>query len=82
MANANNSNGVVCALDPVIGIIGGTGLENPEILKEKVELKTQQTPWGEASTICSGLLAGKTKVFILSRHGKDHDKSPSQGEVK
>jgi len=62
---------------PVIAVIGGTGLENPEIMKDKKELETQTTPWGEASTICSGIVGGE-KIFILSRHGKNHDKSPTQ----
>ena len=63
---------------PVIAVIGGTGLENPEIMKDKKELETQTTPWGEASTICTGIVGGE-KIFILSRHGKNHDKSPTQG---
>ena len=65
---------------PVIAVIGGTGLENPEIMKDKKELETQTTPWGEASTICTGIVGGE-KIFILSRHGKNHDKSPTQGKT-
>ena len=67
-------------MHPVIAVIGGTGLENPEIMKDKKELETQTTPWGEASTICTGIVGGE-KIFILSRHGKNHDKSPTQGNV-
>ena len=79
--NGNNSNctGPAAASQPIIAVIGGTGLENPEILQQREELATQETPWGEASTICTGLLGGVTRIFILSRHGKDHDKSPTQG---
>jgi len=78
--NGNNSNctGPAVASQPIIAVIGGTGLENPEILQQREELATQETPWGEASTICTGLLGGVTRIFILSRHGKDHDKSPTQ----
>lgn len=77
--NGNNSNCVNGRTEPVIAVIGGTGLENPELLKEREELATQKTPWGEASTICTGLLGGQTRIYILSRHGKLHDKSPTQG---
>lgn len=62
---------------PVIAVIGGTGLENPDVMKDQKELEAQTTPWGEASTIRSGTVAG-IKIFILSRHGKNHDKSPTQ----
>jgi len=76
--NGNNSNGHCIRPEPIIAVIGGTGLENPEILQQREELATQETPWGEASTICTGLLGGVTRIYILSRHGKDHDKSPTQ----
>merc|ERR1711953_121800 len=62
---------------PVIAVIGGTGLENPEVMKDQKELEVQTTPWGEASTIRTGTVGG-IKIFILSRHGKNHDKSPTQ----
>ena len=65
---------------PVIAVIGGTGLENPEVMKDQKELEVQTTPWGEASTIRTGTVCG-IKIFILSRHGKNHDKSPTQGLI-
>ena len=60
-----------------VGIIGGSGLEDPSILKnpETIEL---ETPYGEPS---SSLTTGKiydTDVVILSRHGKKHTIPPSQ----
>lgn len=60
-----------------IGIIGGSGLENPDILKypEKINIKT---PYGEPS---SPLLTGnihEKEIVILSRHGYDHTIPPSQ----
>ena len=64
----------------VIGIIGGTGLEDPTIFAERKELKIETTPWGEASTIFSGVIGG-VKCFVLSRHGKNHDLSPTQESV-
>lgn len=61
---------------PVIGIIGGSGLYNIEGLTdtrwEKVE-----TPWGAPS---DELLIGQfhgTKVVFLPRHGRGHKLSPS-----
>lgn len=59
-----------------IGIIGGSGLENPDILKNAVE-KIVETRYGSPS---SPLLSGNvsdTDVVILSRHGRDHTISPS-----
>jgi 5'-methylthioadenosine phosphorylase len=60
-----------------IGIIGGSGLENPEILKTPEE-KHVDTPYGIAS---SPLLCGTindTEVVILSRHGWEHTIPPSK----
>ena len=60
-----------------IGIIGGSGLENPDILKSPEE-KHIETPYGRPS---SPLLCGNidnTEIVILSRHGKDHTIPPSQ----
>ena len=58
-----------------IGIIGGTGLEDPNIL---IDSKTQEikTPYGNA-LITSGKIA-ETEIFIISRHGKKHGIPPSQ----
>ncbi len=60
-----------------IGIIGGSGLENPEILKSPEEKKVD-TPFGETS---SPLLCGtinETDVVVLSRHGWEHTIPPSK----
>lgn len=59
-----------------IAIIGGTGLEDPDILKKprKIELPT---PFGKTS---SSFRAGKIEgvdVLILSRHGRKHTVPPS-----
>lgn len=59
-----------------IGIIGGSGLENPDILRSPVE-DTPYTPWGDIS---SPLLSGTiedTEVVLLSRHGREHTIPPS-----
>jgi len=60
-----------------IGIIGGTGLENPDILKSPSEIKIS-TPYGEPSSpLLSGTIIGKETV-ILSRHGRNHTIPPGQ----
>jgi 5'-methylthioadenosine phosphorylase len=59
-----------------IGIIGGSGLENPEILKSPEE-RSFDTPYGETSSpLLCGSLYG-TEIVILSRHGRNHTIPPS-----
>jgi 5'-methylthioadenosine phosphorylase len=60
-----------------IGIIGGSGLENPDILKSPNE-KNWDTPYGSPS---SPLLCGtlnSTEIVILSRHGWHHTIPPTK----
>jgi len=60
-----------------IGIIGGSGLDDPGILKEHAEKKIS-TRYGEPS---SALTCGKiegVEVCILARHGKKHSIPPSR----
>ncbi len=60
-----------------IGIIGGSGLEDPDILKNVKEMKVG-TPFGEPA---SSLLVGKIEnndVVLLSRHGRKHTVPPTQ----
>jgi len=59
-----------------IAIIGGSGLENPNILKH-AESVNLATPYGTHSDITVGEIHGK-QVVILSRHGKNHSIPPSQ----
>ena len=59
-----------------IGIIGGSGLEDPNILKDAKEISVT-TKFGNPS---SSLTAGKISNFdvvLLSRHGKKHTINPS-----
>lgn len=59
-----------------IGIIGGSGLDDPKIIKNSKE-KEVTTPYGSPS---SKLTIGKINnvdVVILARHGKTHNLSPS-----
>ena len=63
-------------IQPVIGIIGGSGLYDIEGLEEK-EWRTVATPWGEPSDqLLFGRLAGVQCVF-LPRHGRGHRLSPT-----
>jgi 5'-methylthioadenosine phosphorylase len=60
-----------------IAIIGGSGFENPEILKNPGEIEVE-TPFGKpSSTFKTGNIGG-VEVVILSRHGRDHSIPPSQ----
>jgi 5'-methylthioadenosine phosphorylase len=59
-----------------IGIIGGTGLYDPKLLKNVEEI-TLDTPYGAPSdSITIGELAGKCVAF-LPRHGKKHSIRPT-----
>ena len=56
-----------------IGIVGGTGIENPDTLKG-FETKIIETPYGKA--LCNiGEMSGNLVAF-LSRHGVDHSVAP------
>ncbi|WP_372948012.1 S-methyl-5'-thioadenosine phosphorylase [Mariniphaga sp.] len=60
-----------------VAIIGGSGLENPDILKNAEEKKVE-TPFGNpSSTFKTGQIEG-IDVAILSRHGRNHEIPPSQ----
>ena len=64
------------AKQPVIGIIGGSGLYDIEGL-EDVRWKRVATPWGEPSdALLFGRLSGVEVVF-LPRHGRGHKLSPT-----
>lgn len=60
-----------------IGIIGGSGLDDPGILKDAEEL-TVNTPFGEpTSPLTIGKLQG-IETVILARHGRQHQFSPTE----
>jgi 5'-methylthioadenosine phosphorylase len=60
-----------------IGIIGGSGLENPEILQSSEE-KFVETPYGvPSSSLLCGTING-IEIVILSRHGRLHTIPPSK----
>lgn len=60
----------------MLGIIGGSGLEDPKILTDFKEIEIE-TPYGKTSSkITTGVIGGK-QVAIISRHGKNHEISPT-----
>jgi 5'-methylthioadenosine phosphorylase len=60
-----------------IGIIGGSGLDDPALLAD-FEEKEVETPYGPPSSVITcGKLAG-VEVCILARHGKTHGIPPTQ----
>ncbi|MBR0667284.1 S-methyl-5'-thioadenosine phosphorylase [Roseomonas hellenica] len=62
--------------EPVIGLIGGSGLYDIDGLEER-EWRRVDTPWGEPSDeLLFGRLAGVRCVF-LPRHGRGHRTPPS-----
>jgi 5'-methylthioadenosine phosphorylase len=63
-------------IQPVIGIIGGSGLYEIDGLEDR-EWRHVPTPWGEPSDqLLFGRLAGVQCVF-LPRHGRGHRLSPT-----
>jgi 5'-methylthioadenosine phosphorylase len=60
-----------------IAIIGGSGLENPDILKSPQNIKIA-TPYGELTSDLTAGKIGDIDVVILSRHGKKHSIPPTQ----
>jgi len=61
----------------IIGIIGGSGLDNPDIFSDPRDEKVT-TPYGEPSSpLKHGLIDG-IEVILLARHGREHTIPPSQ----
>ncbi len=64
-----------------IGIIGGSGLDDPDILKNPRDEKVS-TPYGEPSSpLQIGEIGGK-EVVLLGRHGREHTVPPTQVNYK
>ena len=60
-----------------IGIIGGSGLDDPQLLDDPKEIY-METPYGEPSfSIKEGKIRG-IDVALIARHGKKHTIPPSQ----
>lgn len=64
-----------------IGIIGGSGLDDPNILKDAKEQEVN-TPYGKpTSPLTTGKIGG-VEVIILARHGKKHTVTPTKVNFK
>ena len=59
-----------------IGIIGGSGLENLSLFKEKKELIITTKFGNPSSTLYTGRV-NETEIAIISRHDRDHSITPS-----
>ncbi|GBD97602.1 MAG TPA: S-methyl-5'-thioadenosine phosphorylase [Nitrospirae bacterium] len=60
-----------------VGIIGGSGLDDPNILKDAKEISVE-TPYGSPTSVLTcGAIEG-VDVAIIARHGKDHSIYPSK----
>ena len=60
-----------------IGIIGGSGLDNPKILN-KADEYIITTPWGAPSSALKSGDIGGVAVVLLARHGREHTIPPTQ----
>src|SRR3989344_9653952 len=59
-----------------IGIIGGSGLDNPRILENGKDIVVN-TPFGQPSSLLKvGTIKG-IEVVLLARHGREHSIIPS-----
>ena len=60
-----------------IGIIGGSGLDNPDIIADATDVAVD-TPYGAPSSLFKvGQISG-VEVALLSRHGREHTVPPTQ----
>jgi len=60
-----------------IGIIGGSGLDNPDILKNPKEIEANTEFGNPTSSLKLGKIAG-VDVVLLARHGREHTIPPTQ----
>jgi 5'-methylthioadenosine phosphorylase len=63
-------------IEPVIGIIGGSGLYDIEGLEEK-SWRQVETPWGTPSDALLFGRLGDVRCVFLPRHGRGHPLSPT-----
>lgn len=60
-----------------IGIIGGSGLDNPDIFENPADFAAT-TPYGPPSTALKCGSIGGVDVVLLGRHGREHTVPPGQ----
>ena len=59
-----------------IGIIGGSGLDDPDILKDASDVELETSYGSPSSPLKAGTIDG-VEVAILARHGRDHTIPPT-----
>ncbi|MFP4363096.1 MAG: S-methyl-5'-thioadenosine phosphorylase [Spirochaetia bacterium] len=59
-----------------IGIIGGSGLEDPKIMEDAKEVSVTTVFGAPSSTLTQGKIGG-VDVIVLSRHNRDHSITPT-----
>lgn len=59
-----------------IGIIGGSGLDNPAIFTKPRDLDIE-TPWGTLESPVKAGRIGSKDVFLVARHGREHTVPPT-----
>jgi 5'-methylthioadenosine phosphorylase len=60
-----------------IGIIGGSGLDNPDILKDAKDIKVKNEYGSPSSPLKVGKIDG-AEVVLIARHGRRHQIPPTQ----
>lgn len=60
-----------------LGIIGGSGLDDPKILQDSKEIYVDSIYGSPSSSITSGKIKN-VEIFIIARHGKKHEIPPSK----
>jgi len=60
-----------------IGIIGGSGLDNPDILAGAKDVKIQSRYGVPSADLRSGKISG-VEVLLMARHGREHTIPPTQ----
>ncbi|HYA26497.1 MAG TPA: S-methyl-5'-thioadenosine phosphorylase [Thermodesulfovibrionales bacterium] len=59
-----------------VGIIGGSGMDDPHLMKDKREKKVRTLYGKPSSTLIIGKISGVDTV-VLARHGRDHSIYPT-----
>uniref|UniRef100_A0A0A1XPZ1 S-methyl-5'-thioadenosine phosphorylase n=1 Tax=Zeugodacus cucurbitae TaxID=28588 RepID=A0A0A1XPZ1_ZEUCU len=65
-----------CGCMVKIGIIGGSGLDDPDILEGRKE-KTVSTPYGAPADVLIEGTIGGVQCVLLARHGRKHNIMPT-----
>jgi 5'-methylthioadenosine phosphorylase len=63
-------------VDIKIGIIGGSGLDNPNFMDDIKQFGVD-TPYGDPSSLLTAGTINGAKVVVLARHGLEHSISPT-----